>query len=386
MAKKKEPDAQDPGTWKAAPPESTLHPDDSDLDEVLSALPQQEACIELFRINAQGGRPLYLESVQPSIFNLAYVTGKFGGGRYLASAKYVSGERVKMPFEIEGEPIPVRRLGPGAGVEPMAVPSNAVHLQALLAPTHPAAEFEPAPTDMQGMFSVLVTLIKDMKSSKADTLKEMLMYKELFAANQPTGPQATVDQMTNLVMKGVELAGKAGGPGETNVWLEVARELKDPLAKAFDALQMAIATRGQQQPAHIQPAIAPPVAQPTAQSTPAGDPVNLQMLNQLRMALPLLVNGASKNAEPDFYADFILDQTPENLYPSLRDWLVKPDCLDMLAKIEPGVRYAQDWWIGLRSSLLEKLTEEVGNGIAGVQSPEDSKPSTSGPTTSGPAA
>lgn len=97
---------------ESGPAGSTLHPDDSDLDEVLSALPQQEACIELFRINAQGGRPLYLEDVQPSIFNLAYVTGKFGGGRYLASAKYVSGERVKMPFEIEGEPIPVRRLKP----------------------------------------------------------------------------------------------------------------------------------------------------------------------------------------------------------------------------------------------------------------------------------
>lgn len=385
MAKKKEPDIQDPGTWKAAPPESTVHPDDSDLDDVLSALPQTEACIELFRVNAQGGRPLYLESVQPSIFNLAYVTGKFGGGRYLASAKYVSGDRVKIPFEIEGEPIPVRRLGPGAGVEPMAVPSNAAHLQALLTPSQLPAEFEQAPSDMNGIFSVLVTLIKDMKTSKADMYKEMLMMKELFSNNQPAGPQATFDQVTSMLLKGVELAGKAGGGGESNIWLELAKELKDPLAKGMEALQMAIATRGQQpQPTIIpqppQPAPVPPVGPST------GDPVNLQILNQLRMALPLLVNGASKNAEPDFYADFILDQTPENLYPSLRDWLVKPDCLDMLAKIEPGVRYAQDWWIGLRSSLLEKLTEEVGNGIAGVQSPEDSKPSTSGPTTSGPAA
>lgn len=385
MAKKKEPDIQDPGTWKAAPPESTVHPDDSDLDDVLSALPQTEACIELFRVNAQGGRPLYLESVQPSIFNLAYVTGKFGGGRYLASAKYVSGDRVKIPFEIEGEPIPVRRLGPGAGVEPMAVPSNAAHLQALLTPSQLPAEFEQAPSDMNGIFSVLVTLIKDMKTSKADMYKEMLMMKELFSNNQPAGPQATFDQVTSMLLKGVELAGKAGGGGESNIWLELAKELKDPLAKGMEALQMAIATRGQQpQPTIIpqppQPAPVPPVGPST------GDPVNLQILNQLRMALPLLVNGASKNAEPDFYADFILDQTPENLYPSLRDWLVKPDCLDMLAKIEPGVRYAQDWWIGLRSSLLEKLTEEVGNGIAGVQSPEDSNPPTGSPAPSNPAA
>lgn len=385
MAKKKEPEATDPTTWKEAQPEMTVHPDDSDLDDVLSALPQTEACIELFRINAQGGRPLYLESIQPSIFNLAYVTSKFGGGRYIASAKYVDGHRVKMPFEIEGDPLPVRRLGPGAGVEPLTVPSNAAHLQALLAPSAVSSEFEPAPNDMAGMFSVLVTLIKDMKSSKADMYKEMLMMKELFGTGQPSGPQATVDQVTNMMMKGIELAGKAGGPGETNVWLEVARELKDPLAKAFDALQMALATRGQH-PAQPQPVMVAQPAQPAPQAPPTGEPVNLQILNQLRMALPLLVNGASRNADPESYADLILDQTPENLYASLRDWLIKPDCLDMLAKIEPGVRYQQDWWISLRTCLLERLTEELGNGLTSVQSPENSEPTTGSPTPGSPAA
>jgi hypothetical protein len=108
MAKKKEADPNDPQTWAPAGVVNTIHPDDSELDEVLAALPQTEACIELFRINPQGGRPLFLESLQPSVFSLAYVTGKFGGGRYIASAKYIDGSRHKMPFEIEGEPIPVR--------------------------------------------------------------------------------------------------------------------------------------------------------------------------------------------------------------------------------------------------------------------------------------
>jgi len=382
MAKKKEADPNDPQTWAPAGVVNTIHPDDSELDEVLAALPQTEACIELFRINPQGGRPLFLESLQPSVFSLAYVTGKFGGGRYIASAKYIDGSRHKMPFEIEGEPIPVRRLGPGGGAEPFVLPQQPSHMQALLSQPAISNEFEQVPSDMSGMFGVLVTLIKDMKSSKADMLKELMLYKELFGAgNQQTGPQATVDQVTGMLMKGIELAGKAGAGGETNVWLEVARELKDPLAKAFDALQMALATRGQT-----------PQPQPTVQAVsvtpqpPNGEPMNLAIVNQLRAALPLLVNGASKNADPEFYAEFILDQTPENLYPSLRDWLIKPDCLDLLAKFEPGVRYAQDWWIGLRDSLLSKLTEELGNGITPVQSPENPHPTTGGPATSGPAA
>lgn len=384
MTKKKEPELEKPETWKEAPRTFTVHPDDAELDDVLTALPQNEACIDLFRVNPQGGRPLFLESLQPSVFNLSYVTSKFGGGRYTANAKYINGDRVKTSFEIEGEPIPVRRLSNGGGAEPIHV-QQATNLQALLAPQQPVSEFEPVPSDMTSMFSVLVTLIKDMKTSKADMYKEMLMMKELFGTNQQTGPQATVEQVTGMLMKGIELAGKAGGTGETNIWLEVARELKDPLAKAMDALQLAMVSRGQQtvtQP-HAIPAQAVPV-QP--QHTQTGDPVNLQILNQLRMALPLLVNGASKNAEPEFYADFILDQTPENLYPSLRDWLIKPDCLDMLAKVEPGVRYAQEWWIELRTALLSKLTEEVGNGVAGVQSPEDSNPPTGSPAPSNPAA
>jgi len=381
MSKKKEPELEKPETWKEAPRISTVHPDDAELDDVLSILPQTEACIELFRINPQGGRPLYLESVQPTVFSLAYVNGKFGGGRYIASAKYVNGDRVKMPFEIEGEPIPVRRLGPGGGVEPINVQQTA-HLQSLLHQSQPVDEFVQQPSDMNSMFSVLVTLIKDMKTSKSDMYKEMLMMKELFSSNQPTGPQATVDQVTGMLMKGIELAGKAGAGGETNVWLEVARELKDPLAKAFDALQMALATRGQVRT--VTQTVAPSQTVPSQpEPSTSGEPVNLQILNQLRLALPLLVNGASKNAEPEFYAEFILDQTPINLYPALRDWLIKPDCLDMLAKFEPGVRYAQDWWVELRTCLIGKLTEEVGNGVAGVQPAENSEPTTGSPPPGG---
>lgn len=385
MTKKKEPELEKPETWKDAPKTFTVHPDDAELDDVLTALPQNEACIDLFRVNPQGGRPLFLESVQPSVFTLAYVTGKFGGGRYTANAKYISGDRVKTTFDIEGEPIPVRRFGPGGGAEPIHSP-QAAQIQALLHQAPAVDEFVAPPSDMAGMFSVLITLIKDMKSSKADMYKEMLMMKELFGSNnQPTGPQATVDQVTGMLMKGIELAGKAGGPVETNVWLEVARELKDPLAKAFDALQMAIATRGQTPTP--QPAVIPAQAAPTQpQSTTTGEPLNLQIVNQLRMVLPLLVNGASKNADPEGYADFILDQTQENLYPSLRDWLIKPDCLDMLAKIEPGIRYAQEWWIELRTCLISKLTEEVGNGLTNVQSPENPEPTTGGPSPGNPAA
>lgn len=387
MAKKKEPEAGDPATWKEAPPVVMSHPEDIELDEVFSGLPETEACIELFRINSQGGRPLFLEAVQPAVFSLTYVLNRFGGGRYMAYAKYKTGERVKHPFEIEGDPLPVRRLGPGGGVEPISTPQPAQMPKQWLQESPSSQEIEPMPSDTASMFSVLVALIKDMKTSKADMYKEMLMLKELFGSNQPAGPQATIDQVTQMLMKGIELAGKAGTGGETNIWIELARELKEPLGKGLDALQMALAGR-QQTPQPV--AVPPPIGHVTTptQEQPAneGASMNMAVLTQLRAVLPLLINGAAKNSDPQMYVDLILDQIPESLYPSLRDWLIRPDCLDMLAKLEPGIRYQQEWWTSLRSVFIEALTEEVGNGLTAVQPTENTKPTTGGAAPSGPAA
>ncbi len=388
MAKKKDVDPANPETWDKNPQIITSHPEDIELDEVFSGLPETEACIELFRINAQGGRPLFLEAVQPVAFSLAYVLGRYGGGRYVAHAKYKTGDRVKHQFEIEGEPLPVRRLGPGNGVEPIAIAQPAPQARAWMTETTAPAEFEPVPSDMTGMFSVLVQLIKDMKSSKADMLKEMMMYKELFGAPQQTGPQTTVDQVMSMISKGVELAGRAGAGGEQSIWIELARELKEPIGKGLDALQMALASKQPPQ----RPAMAVPpmgqIAQPSPQEPPQqeGGGMNTQILMQLRSVLPMLINAATKNAEPEMYSDLILDQVPESLYPTLRDWLIRPDCLDLLAQLEPGIRYQQEWWVSLRSVLIDALTGELGHGLTSVQPPENPKPPTGGPTPSGPAA
>lgn len=218
------------------------------------------------------------------------------------------------------------------------------------------------------------------------------MMKELFgSSNQQSGPQATVDQVTSMLMKGIELAGKAGTGGETNIWIELARELKEPLGKGLDALQMALAGRqAPQKPVMV----APPMGHVATQAQPAqaepgqgdGGSMNTAVLMQVRSVVPMLINGAAKNSDPQMYVDLILDQIPESLYPSLRDWLIRPDCLDLLAQLEPGIRYQQDWWVSLRSMLIESLTEELGHGLTAVQSPENPKPPTCSPTPGGPAA
>lgn len=378
MAKKKEPDANDASTWEKKPDIITnIHPDDAELDEVLAGLPQADSSIELFRVNPLGGRPLYLESVDPKMFSLAYVTAKFGGGRYTAHAKYLTGDRVRIPFDIEGEPIPVKRLGPGAGAEPIVQQQTQNNLRSWTENPH-QHEFEQVPTDQSGAFAVLTQLIRDMKTSKADMYKEMLMMKELFGSNQQTGPQATIEQVTQMLMRGIELGGKAGG-AEPNFWVELAREFKEPLGKALDTLQVALSTRNQ--PAQVNPPVPRPTQAPPSMSasgeTMTQEPnANVAVMKQLQQMLPVLINGAAKNSDPATYVDMLLDQVQESLYPTLRDWLVRPDCLDMLANFEPGIRYQQEWWMTLRGGILEALTEEIGHGLTSVQSPENPKPAT----------
>lgn len=106
------------------------------------------------------------------------------------------------------------------------------------------------------------------------------------------------------------------------------------------------------------------------------------MLGMVKMVLPALINGAAKNADPSMYVDFLLDQCPASAYDSLRTFLLKGDCLDQLATIEPGIRFQQDWWISLRSGLLEALNEELGHAIRTLQPGETSEPTTGTPTDS----
>lgn len=217
------------------------------------------------------------------------------------------------------------------------------------------------------------------------------MFKELFGTPQQTGAQATIEQVAGMLQKGIELANRSGG-GDVNPWIQALQEFREPISKAMDTLQLALATRGQTpqappmrpgqpgtQPGMQPGATVPPTGQPTDST---GDQMQLAMLNQFRTVLPMLVNGAAKGTDPSLYVDLIMDQSPEAIYPKMRDWLIKPDCLDMLAKYEPGIRYQQEWWVALRSALIESLTEEIGDGLTAVQPSESTKPSTGAPAPS----
>lgn len=363
MAKRKahplDRDPANPGTWQQEQVADQVYdPDDEEIDQVFAQFPQNEPCLELFRIHPQGGRPLFLENVTPSLFSFGYVTGRYGGGKYYARGKYKDGSRVRLPFEIEGDPFPVKRIAP---IE--TTPSQSTQLSA----TQPALSGFSEPIQIQGegnqaLVSIMRSLIHEMRNSEQQFLEKMKLYKELFAPAQRT--EAPLDTALNMFQRGVEMAGAVGGEGGISPWLLVLRELKEPLGKIVDTVQMAI-----QHPPKPAPvgtlATAPklPGISPTPEPAPEPSSQPDIVMVQLKAILPLLINGATKNTEPGLYVDFVLDQMPESAYVQLKDWLTKPGCLDALAAIEPGIRFQSEWWNELRTGLLVAFSEGSGHAV-----------------------
>lgn len=349
---------------------------EKDLRQVFRELPQNEDCVELYRINAQGGRPLFLEDMAPNEFSHGYVAGKYGGGMYRLYAEFPDGTKKTSRIEIAGNPFPVNRKMP----EELKEGGPVINVNNPAAPTSEGTEVIDYP-DQIGVKEILAI----MQQAEAKAKREMREMMELFKSMQPqvaVGPQQPMDQMLTMVQKVVELGQTVQGEGALSPWQFILKEMKDPLMKAFETYQMAVQkgvppnmmVGAPGSPTDPNKAALPSPTEPVSTDPPPPKSEEEVFTMLIKSMLPALINAAKKNAEPERYADFILDQLPESVYPYLQTFLQKQDCLDQLAKLEPGILYQQDWWESLRSALLSALNEEMGNVLRTVQPPPNPDP------------
>lgn len=361
-----EPELQDPRTWQEeAPPEYEVDPGDQEISEAFAQLPQNDPCIELHRTSKVGGRPVFLEQLTPALLSPAYIAEKFGGGIYVARARYKDGTPVRCTIEIAGDPFPVQRSVPNPAMAP-------VHSPAPPAPQEPLI----VEGDDKGMAQVLQYMIRRMEQSETAFLEKMKLYKELFGAEKKQ--ETPLDVALQMFQRGLDAASMT--EGGASPWMMLAREFKDPLLKIVDTVQLAVARA---QPPGARPPGAGAGAPPTkpAQGTPprSGAPENPEPGSPPTLAqrfagfCPLLLTAAARNADPGSYAGVILDQVPQSAYPQLYDWLKDPRCLEQLMQIEPGIRFQAEWWEELRTSLVETLGEELGHADRTVQPAPDSE-------------
>lgn len=369
----------DPLVLGSQPPEP-IDSEDQELDEVFGEFPQNENCIELFRTSQQGGRPVFLESLMPSVFSFSYVTDHYGGGRYIARGKYKDGSIQRRAFEIEGDPFPVRRK----------VPEHVANLRPSEMETYTRPTVEPVTASQAGgneamaaMMTMMKSMILEMRSSEMEFLTKMKMYKEVLGGGEKK--DAPLDQALSMLKQGIELGSlhNAGDGGGSSIWLMALDKLKEPLTKIVDTIQVAVTQNKRMLPNVPTDPVKPIDPSAPVQPVQPGEPEkgdSSMILGAMKSLLPVLTNGAAKGSDPELYVDFLLDQIPRPFYDKALAWLMEPDCLEQLARIEPGIRYQQEWWTGLRGGLTSALNEELGHVAETVQPEQASNTPTVGPT------
>jgi hypothetical protein len=179
----------------------------------------------------------------------------------------------------------------------------------------------------------------------------MKMMKEVMGSGQSMSP----DKVMELVMKGMELAKETGGGGGDD-WTGVA-------AKAIDVLGEPLAML--MQTSAIAPAAAPAaVSTATVQRQPV-TVVKPMMNPMVKQYVSFLVGKAAKGADPDLYADLVLDNVPETL---VRQFMDDPDPVAKLAVFDARVAQHAEWFRDLGQACMEALNADAPGSGSGPSS------------------
>lgn len=209
----------------------------------------------------------------------------------------------------------------------------------------------PAPSQIETM-TVMMGLMKSMKD---------------FAA--PAQPVNTVspDKMIDILMKGMELGRDSGGGSETN-FLDIVKEaLKSPLLLSAASGAMSSI------PSLPQVKASPQLNSPG--SNPVNKPVQSEApkMNMLEHNLNMLISKAEKDSDPVLYAEFILDNVPEEI---INQYILRDDLIEELVKINPKVANHKEWFLALRNHIQGVLTDEGEAGDTEEHAPDPLIPDT----------
>lgn len=228
----------------------------------------------------------------------------------------------------------------------------------------------------------LVQVLRPAENSKMDMLKEMAMYKELFAPQQPQQQFNPVDMM----LKGAELVRDLAprSPGEstgTDVLLEAI--------KSFAPMITQVVAQGTP-PARPVPAKQAQLADATKSAQPqtAAQHSTEEGIDVFKHYLAMLVGFAKAGRDPMTYAEVVADQLSDE---QILEIINNPNIMDDMIALNPEVATYRPWFetvlaelkliMGLTepdlqntvvTSQTKPVTENVSIGIAA--SDENNKP------------
>jgi hypothetical protein len=218
---------------------------------------------------------------------------------------------------------------------------------------------------IQNQATMFQTMMSAQKS-EAPSLTDLLALIQ--ASNKGKG--GSEEGAVNMLLKGLELGKELGG-GDASM-LDVAREGLHALGPLLEQDRATKAAQHAQQPALLAPPSpgAATAAAPTAAAAQPqqGDSVGLvQQINWLRVQLKALVLQASRDKDPELYAEVLLDNLPDFITPEeIKARLSDPGAVEQLAQLDARVRQYPKWFEEFRAALVALLTDEPEEDAPGA--------------------
>lgn len=207
-------------------------------------------------------------------------------------------------------------------------------------------------------FAELIRSIAPQQRGEADAEAAMLARLKTMADIVRPAAGTDTKELLTLLMQGVQLGKSMQPPADvgTEGLLASALQTFGPVIADAAAQRRAQPARpriGAGQPKAPQPAAQPAPTMRTS-ATPQADDSDAELRNLLRIVL----RAAEGDADPELYADLVIDQVGEQ---ELQPLVTAPEGVDlvaMLAQIEPGALQHRAWFERLIAAIKEQLSDE----------------------------
>lgn len=330
-----------------------LDPQDEKVRKILQSMPGGLKCLSLFRYpeGNRGGRPEYIDEISPDQFSFQSIKQSFGGGRFKVEWTDEDGTVRQSGFDIAGsyrdfkDPKPVEEDDKEEGMKQ---------------PIHP----QPV-TQAQVMDPIQLMMLLQKAEERAEA--RMLKMMEMLRPQQVQQSPDVTKQVFDIVEKIAPMM-QGGDGGGASPWIMAFTQFKEPILKIVDGIHTAL-TRPAVLPSGPPPVQASIQPNPSPSQAPSEDDM-LKLL--IRQYIPVFINAARNNGNPDIYADMILEQLPESMYPKITEWLNTPTWFNDIRAIESIVDAQAGWWTLLRVSLLQGIQDHASS-VQSTSDPEHSE-------------
>lgn len=336
---------------------------------------------QIYRVSGPVGKDLgYLATFNTSQLTTETIALQFGGGKYRIRGSYPNGTyAAHRTVDIAGD-------APQRATPVAAAPANGVSDILTLMREERQQRLSDAAQrkeDIKFWATILAPIMTPVLGNLFGARKEGINELVTALASMKSlagGEESKLDQALKLVEVIEKFKGDGGGGGETN-WMDLVKEglgmVKPAVAGLIEArlqnppvsaAMPSAAPFGLPPPSTRMPTPAASDTAPAAVSAAAGSPSMgndpmLLLLPWLKKTSVYLAHKAGKNADPEMYAEWLLDNLPDGApVADLMGFLGRSDWWGHLSAFCPETRPYEGWFTALRQALIEMSESEAQGG------------------------